>query len=250
MGTAYLNIGLIKSLIRGGARDALEEVGDEIATDARRRAPVRKVFRERKGYRRKFRRLTPIEQAIATRRANDYYTRLQPNEFKRRRAVAHIANYAVVAKPGRGSLNALERSRKLRVLGFERNGRFTSATGATRLSRRSGGGFEPGAIRPLLTSRGAYEIRSGRAIHREVLSSGAIRVQVGGALKASIGSEGVHETPTGLEVRVTAAIRYAKYVEFPTVHNAAQPFLRPALHVARQSLQAKLARSIGKALRR
>lgn len=249
MGDAWLDISGIRARIRAGAHQALEEIGDSLAADARRRAPVRKVFREAKGFRRKFRRLSASEAAVATRRANDYYTRVQPNEFKRRRAIAHIANYATAVRPSRGSLNALERSRKLRILGFERMGRFTSQTGATRRPGRSGG-YEPGEIKKLLTSRGAYEIKTGRAIHNEVLPSGAIRVQVGGALKASIGSEGVTETPTGLEVRVTAGIRYAKFVEFPTVHNAAQPFLRPALYAAREAIPRKIARSVGAALRR
>lgn len=250
MGEAWLDVAGIKARIRAGARVGLEEIGDKLAADARRRAPVRKVFKEAKGYRRKFRRLSSSEQQVATRLANDYYTKVQPNEFKRRRAVAHIQNYARAVRPGRGSSNSLAASRRLRTLGFERGGGFSSASGAIRLPKRSGGGFEPGAIRPLLTSRGTYEIRSGRAIHREVLPSGNVKVQVGGALKASIESEGVTETPKGVEVRVTAGIRYAKYVEFPTIHNAAQPFLRPALHAARDTIPRTVARAIGTALRR
>lgn len=248
MGKAWLNTAAIKGAIRSAAREELEVIGDEIAADAKRRAPVRKVFRERPGYQRRFRRLTTSERAVASRLAENYYRNIRPNEFKRRRALAHIANYARVQRPGPGSLNALERSRRLRTLGFERGGRFSSTTGARRLSRREGGGIDPGAITPLLTSRGAYEIRSGRAVHRETLSSGHTRVQAGGALKASIGSEGVSETPNGLEVKVTAAIRYAKYVEFPTIRTAAQPFLRPALHAAREAIPRRLASAIGKAL--
>ena len=247
MGRAWLNIKAVKARIRQGAEEALETIGDEIASDAKRRAPIRKVFREKGSYRRRFRRLTAIEQALASRRASVFYAK---DEFRRNRSLAHIRNYARVSRPGAGSLNALERSRNLRTLGYERNGRFTSATGAKRLSPRQGGGYSPGAIAPMLTARGAYEIRSGRAIHHEVLSSGTIKVQVGGALKASIESEGVSETPQGVEVRITAAIRYAKFVEFPTVHNAAQPFLRPALHAARQSFKGKVAQAIGEALRR
>src|SRR5574339_110686 len=118
-GSAYLNVPEIKSRMRSGARAGLEEVGDMLATDARRRAPIRKVFKEKKGYRRKFRRLTPLEQRIAAERADRYYRTVQPNEFKRRRAIAHIRNYAQVQIPRRGSLNALSASNRLRTLGYE-----------------------------------------------------------------------------------------------------------------------------------
>jgi HK97 gp10 family phage protein len=248
---AWLDIPGVMARIRQGEEAALEEIGDRLAADAKRRAPVRKVFKERKGYRRRFRRLTPTEQRIATARANAYYTKVQPNEFKRRRAVAHIRNYATVASARKGSLNALNRSNRLRTLGYERQGRFTAAqSGVVRLTGRKTGGFEPGeALSQRLTSRGRYEIRSGRAIHREVTAAGNTRVRVGGALKASIESEGVVETPTGLKVVVTAAIRYAKFVEFPTIHNAAQPFMRPALHAMRDAVPRIVGGHIHRALR-
>jgi HK97 gp10 family phage protein len=100
----------------------------------------------------------------------------------------------------------------------------------------------------LLTSRGLYEIRSGRAIHR-VAQGGRTRVQVGGALKASIEAEGVVQTGNGQKNTIVAAIRYAKFVEFPTIHNAAQPFLRPALHANRETLPRVLGEKIRSALR-
>jgi HK97 gp10 family phage protein len=109
-------------------------------------------------------------------------------------------------------------------------------------------GFESQSLNPLLTSRGRYEVRSGRAIHKEVLPSGNTKFHIGGALKASIGSEGAIQTGEGVEVRVTAAIRYAKFVEFPTTHNAAQPFLLPALHDNRERLRKEVANEIKRRL--
>jgi HK97 gp10 family phage protein len=242
----WLNKSLIKETIRSAAREELNEIGDAIASDARRRAPIRKVFRERKGYRRRFRRLTAVEQAVATRLAQDYYTRIQPNELKRRRAIAHIRNYASVASPGRQSANRLSVSRRMRTLGFEQGRSFDGVGGA----RRLGGGIEPGAeTKKKLTSRGLSEIRSGQAVHRESLSSGNVRVQAGGALKASIESEGARETANGARVTVTAAIRYAKYVEFPTIRTSAQPFLRPALYAIRESLPRRLSKAINRAFK-
>ncbi len=82
---AWLDVQGVMARVREGERAALEEIGDRLATDARRRAPIRKVFKEKKGYRRRFRRLTPLEQRIAVARAEAYY---QNNDFGPRRAAA------------------------------------------------------------------------------------------------------------------------------------------------------------------
>ena len=43
---------------------------------------------------------------------------------------------------------------------------------------------------------------------------------------------------------MAARIRYAKFVEFPTIHNAAQPFLLPALHALRPRLASLFAKNL------
>jgi hypothetical protein len=243
MTRVWLDIDRIKRKIQVASEDALEDVGDFVAADARRRAPIRKAFKEKAGFKRRFRALTPLERALATRRAQNFYTNIQPNEFKRARAVAHIRNYGRAEVPRRGSANSLRNSRKARILGYSRRGRFSSTSGAFPVKR----GFEPGpTLGPMLTARGKYEVRSGRAVHRHVLASGAMRLQIGGALKASIGSEGVSQTPSGAQVKITAGIRYAKFVEFPTIRTASQPFLLPALHDARSRLKRTLARELNR----
>lgn len=242
-GTAFLNKGLILHAVRDGLREGLDEAGDVVAAEARRRAPIRKVFRERKGFRRKYRPLTDAERKQAIDRAEKFYSN---DEFRRRRAVAHLRYYARVQLPRRGSANSLAASRSTRILGRIVGGRFQSTSGA--FPNRKGG-FEPGTtLRPKLTSRGAYEVRSGRAIHYEATNTAGThsRVQVGGALKASIENEGVSQTPTGMKSRVVAAIDYAKFVEFPTIRTAAQPFLLPALHQERGHLTRRLAAAIRK----
>ena len=242
-GSAYLNIPAIVGMIRSAASDTLDEVGDLIAADARQRAPIRKAFKEKAGYKRKFRSLTPAEKNLATARANRYYGSVRPDEFRRRRAVAHIQNYARVQIARPGSANALARTRQLRFLGIESGGRFTSVSGASRLSQ---GGFEPGpAASAAMTARGRAEARSGSSIHMAE-GSGGTHVQVGGALKASIESGGATQTGSGQSVTVTAAIRYAKFVEFPTVRTAAQPFLLPALHDQRSKLKDLFATNLRK----
>jgi len=246
-GTYWFDKGRVKEAVRSGVESGLDEIAERVASEARRRAPIRKVFKERKGFRRKFRTLTPAEKNLAIKRAQHYYTAVKPNEFKMRRAVAHVRYYAKVQLPRRGSANSLAASRSQRVLGYERGGRFTSTSGAT---RNRSGGYEPGeTLGKALTSRGKYEVRSGRAIHMAASATGAqTRVQVGGALKASIGNEGVTETPDGMKATIAAAIRYAKFVEFPTIHNAAQPFLLPALHGERERLPRTLAAHIKRSL--
>lgn len=242
-----LNVSAIMAAVRGAERAALEDVLPYTVADAKHRAPIRKVFRERPGFRRRFRPLSTQERAAAIRLANAYYNAREPGGFRHRRAVANYRNYAQAVIPRRGSANSLANSRRLRILGHHQGGSFRSAyPGLTRTRR----GFDTSntSLHPLLTARGRYEIRSGRAIHREVTASGATRIQVGGALKASIESEGVVETATGMSARVTAAIRYAKYQEFGTVHNPAQPFMLPALHDSRARFRAALKDQLRRAL--
>ncbi len=217
---------------------ALEEVAESVARDAKARAPVRKVFRESGGFRRAFRALTTPERNLAIKRAMNYggYT-----DFARRRSVAYLQRYARAEVRRPGSANSLSRSRTLRILGTEQGGRFSARVDASRIR---GGGFQSATLHPLLTSRGRYEVASGRAIHREVLASGAVQVQIGGRLKASIGSEGVITQGDQTTVKVSARVRYAKFVEFPTTHNASQPFLLPALHDNRAKLRSTLAREL------
>lgn len=51
-----------------------------------------------------------------------------------------------------------------------------------------------------------------------------------GRLRSSIQTTPVHETSTGLAVRVGSNVNYARYVELGTRHMRAQPYLRPALN--------------------
>lgn len=238
---SVINIGAVMAAVARAEQVALEEVAAQVVAEARARAPVRKVFKEASGFRRRFRPLTPLERNLAIRRAQAYQGY---NDFQRKRSVAYLRNYARAEVPRRGSANAIGRSRTLRRLGIERGGVFRPRVDAV----RSGTGYTSPSLNPLLTARGRYEVRSGRAIHKEVLASGAVRVQVGGRLKASIESEGVVSTGQGATVKVTAGVRYAKFVEFPTTHNAAQPFLLPALHDNRTRLRQVMAREVRRAL--
>lgn len=246
-----INIQAVIAKVEQAEEAALEEVADYIVRDAKARAPVRKVFREPKGFRRKFRSLTAPERNLAIKRAMAHQGY---SDWGRRVSVAYLQG-RIQGRHGRyvgaeikrpSSNNSLAKSRTLRILGTQEGRTFTPRVDARRVpSRRSGTlGYESAVLHPLLTARGRYEVRSGRAIHQEVLASGAVRVHIGGRLKASIGSEGAVQTGNGTTVRVTAGVRYAKFVEFPTTHNASQPFLLPALHDNRSRLKSVLAREI------
>jgi HK97 gp10 family phage protein len=212
-----LNIPAILALVEAAEVDAIEAVADFVAADAKSRAPIRKVFREAAGFRRKFRALTGPERSLAVKRAMQFsgYT-----DFQRRRSVSYLKNYARAELRRPGSANSLARSRKLRNLG--------PVSGAQARAQQ---------LRPLLTSRGKYEVSSGRALHQVVSKGGYVSVHVGGRLKASIGNEGA-------VAKVAARVWYAKFVEFPTTHNASQPFLLPALQDARGRLRQTLAREL------
>lgn len=246
-GTAFLNKGFILDAVRRGLEEAVEDAADRVAADATRRAPIRKVFKEAKGYRRRTRSLTDAERNLAIKRATAYYAN---DEFKMRRSIAHLRYYARVRVPDRSSANNADVSRASRQLGIVKRGRFTASEQAAGTTRNRRGGFDPGpALKSKLTARGRYEVRNGRAIHSEASKAGTLqRVQIGGALKASIGPTPVHETGKGVEAGVEAAIRYAKYVEFPTIRTAAQPFLLPALAQERIRFPRAVANAVKKNL--
>ena len=90
-----------------------------------------------------------------------------------------------------------------------------------------------------LTSRGRYELRSGRAN----ITIGA-RTYLGGRLRSEIQAEPAAGGPVFI-ARVLSPTPYAKYVEFGTRHNRAQPYLRPALAAQRSAYRAALGKVVG-----
>jgi hypothetical protein len=238
--------------VQMGLEDGIDEAADRIAADARQRAPIRKVFKEKRGFRRKIREATSQETVVRQRLTNEYY-RAQAaygvvdrlGRTARQKRSLSLMKYKAIMRPSRKSANAWANSREDRQLGVVRRGTFRGYSGNRRIWTRSGAGVEPGEpLRAKLTARGLYELRTGRG----VFQSATGEVQAGGALKASIDTRPVHETAAGVETEVVAAIRYAKYVEFPTVHNRAQPFLLPALKDEQRTFVRDVAASIRRSL--
>lgn len=95
----------------------------------------------------------------------------------------------------------------------------------------------PGALKVdvPLTSRGRYELKSGRA---NFSSHGG--TTLGGRLRGEIHVEPARGGGTSWVARVVSPTRYAKYVEFGTRHSRAQPYIRPALAQVRESFRARM----------
>ena len=245
--TYWFDAQAVLAKVREGLKDGLDEAAERIAADARQRAPVRKVFKEKRGFRFKTRKATAQETVVRQRLTNEYYRAHAAlgDSMARQKRVAALMKYKATIRPSRKSANAWSNSREARQLGVVRRGTFRGYDGNRRTWSRSGSGVEPGeALRAKLTTRGLYEIRTGRGVY----TSATGEVQAGGALKASIDTEPAREAGNGVEAVVAAKIRYAKFVEFPTIHNRAQPFLLPALKDEQRTFTKDVASSIRRSL--
>lgn len=91
-----------------------------------------------------------------------------------------------------------------------------------------------------LDRRGRYELRSGRSIHGGDL---------GGKLRDEIFSTEARIDGSVIVVRVMSPTAYAKFQEFGTRHNAAHPYLRPALHNSVAEIKAMVGSDVARAAR-
>jgi hypothetical protein len=89
-----------------------------------------------------------------------------------------------------------------------------------------------------MNARQRYDILHGRSLH---VSGGKFgwggKIVIGGALRDSIAADHIGH----LKYRVAANIRYARYVEFGTFKDNAQPFMLPALMWARHRMARDIA---------
>lgn len=85
-----------------------------------------------------------------------------------------------------------------------------------------------------LTARGRYELKIGRAAFR-----GPSGVTLGGRLRGEIHMVAAEGRGPVWTARVVSPTPYAKYVEFGTRHNRAQPYMRPTLERVRESFRAR-----------
>ena len=90
-----------------------------------------------------------------------------------------------------------------------------------------------------LTSRGRYELKSGRANFKV-----GGKNYLGGRLRGEIRADPAEVSGTAVVGKVVSPTPYAKFVELGTHHNRAQPYLRPALAQQRDAFRARLAKVI------
>ena len=259
---------ILKSLFEA-EKATLEAVAQEIETRARAKAPVRKLYHEG-GKRRKGPRASAstIQAAITFINNNKRITQRQRTEalyllqrhpeeartLTQRRSSMNRRRTVLLGKYKNVSLKQKSGLFKGQIVATERvfSGKGQMAKMKQRNLTQRGVkpqlGFEPTAkLDKNLNSRGRYELRSGRAFTNEageLTTPGAQpnRVYYGGHLKASItqGAVGRPDRETRAEVQVSASAPYALYVEFPTRHNRAQPFLLPAMKEGAKSLERTL----------
>ena len=108
------------------------------------------------------------------------------------------------------------------------------------LSRRKAG-YAP--QKTMLSRRGAYEVRSGRANFATWE-----HLKVGGRLRGEIYATDPSVSGDHAEAWVISPTEYAKFQEFGTRHNAAHPFLRPAAEESRSEVAAMVAEAVRGAL--
>lgn len=88
-----------------------------------------------------------------------------------------------------------------------------------------------------LTSRGKFELRSGRA---DFINPDGSRT-LGGTLRGEIHVEPAQGSGPVWIARVVSPTRYARYQELGTRHNRAHPYMRPALAQVRESFRSRMA---------
>lgn len=197
---------------QGGTR-ALNETAKATESVAKKYAPVRNIF---KGGSRSFR-LKTMYQINKERDARKSLG-LGPDTYGISRTVV----------PSRG--------KDMRTYGDTVNMR---ARRSSRARLYPGGPLKPTSMMRL-HSRGKYEVSSTRADYKG---------GVGGRLRGEIYVERAVRDGSSYMARVVSPTPYAKYQEFGTRHNAAQPFLRPALRENKSLLVSNMKNEIRNAIR-
>lgn len=188
-----------------------------VAEEARRRAPVRKVFKGSVGHAA----LQSIEEVAS--------------EAAQRSKLGLAAGPVRTQRTPASRVHAFGPRRILLRPAFDPLvSRFRAASGQ----------FAPQGTNRLmfdtpLTSRGRYELKTGRA---NITAGG--QAFLGGRLRSEISASGAEGGGTVFSARVVSPTPYAKYVEYGTRRSRAQPYLRPALAGQRGLLRSRLLEAI------
>jgi len=200
----------------------------EVTESAKERAPVRKVFKGSKGRAS----LQSIEEAAAETAIRSRLG-LTPGRVRTQRSPAARVNAfgprRLLARPGLPAFDvSTSRYRSS-------SGRFISAA-SFRSQQPLNGRLR---FNTPTTSRGRYEIRTGRA---NIRIGG--QTFVGGRLRSEITYTAASVNGGLVTGSVISPTPYAKYVEFGTRHARAQSYLRPAFRAQRAAFRSRLQRTV------
>jgi HK97 gp10 family phage protein len=242
---------------------ALGEIEDKVIIDAQARCPVLQAFKNPKGMKKKTRRFEGKYAYLATdlKGASDrmLINRHGRSQFNRRTAMSSgraRRDYAlgrIIHAGGRFEGEQIDYKKGSKAHGGAKQVvTHTTAKGISGPERSKmvrGYEFRSKYLQGQLTTRARSNLARGIGVH-EVTGGSAAKIGeapagtlvLGGALRDSIHSTGIHNTKNGgmqFSIRADArrptdGVEYAKYVEYGTFKDAAQPFLRPAAKGAEQ----------------
>lgn len=254
-----------------------------VASQARQKAPIRRVFKDQMKSRRTSWRTVFMGQGSAESVMASYrlmYSGMTPNENRNVRVKMFRGNMAVQVRswktqgPAQPSRSQWAPGNKVILLGksYEGLGRESELTSRARWAYMQGlrEWREPGAgsyqttgmqqtmasetdertgIRPISRKVESHVVEHEEAQKDSILTvvgeGKTAAVQVGGTLRRSIHVARASVDGTTVSGKVIAGVRYAKYVEFGTAtRGRAQPFLRPALHQSRNQLARSVASDV------
>lgn len=234
-----LNVKAAMTLIREAEKEALDALGEYTVAIARAKAPVRHLG----GAKGKLVYSSELGGTAESPGGGGFIRISKRGQTRQPLRVGTESRYGFRSKIGAVRLN----ERYMGHTTFTYKGRASSRS----ISRTDTGVGLPPSLLMQMNAQGRYEARRGRALNLrpiKVRKGGSIiqigtAVEIGGRLKNSIVSSGAAPHGSGFLVNISAdpvdenGHHYAKYVEFPTSHNAAQPFLRPALKSAQRKVK-------------
>lgn len=225
-----IDFDIIAQRVFDAAVEALGAGAATVESRAKAHAPVRQMF-EGRGYAVAFKSAAEIHRGVPIRQALGM-SREGTSKNPAPLTAAPMEGWGRTAtqKPAR-----LWKSRRL----AEANRLLEDYS--AEMSRREAGGV-PTPTR--LTTRGAYEVRTKRAVYSTFGHLG-----VGGRLRGEITATPPRITGSRAEAWVISPTPYAKYQEFGTRHNAAHPFLRPATEESRGEVVGLIADAVREASR-
>lgn len=208
------NLQAIGTSVKIGAVAALNRGASLVEERARQLAPVRKIF---DGGTRRIRFKT--------------YSEVKADRAIRRR-IGLGREYVAAPRT---------RLRSRRGMGKAKTSTLNTANANVPLDRiRSGETLANPVAVMRLSRHGRYEVKSGRSTHEGF---------VGGRLRAEITAVGATGEGSRYKARVISPTPYAKYQEFGTRHNAAHPYLRPALHETRGAVVSGIRQTVRDVIR-